>query len=181
VEPLETSQPASIDLQGHERTLALLWERFGRDLFQLSRFRDNLRVIVPSDRVFEVLRFLKEEARFDMLMDVTAVDYLYYPGSTKRFGVIWSLLSTATGERLFVKTYLDEPDLVLPSVYGLWRAADWLEREVYDMFGIRFTGHPNLKRILLPQEFVAYPLRKDYPLRGLGERHNFRRLSREES
>ena len=154
--------------------------RFG-DAISQSEFRDNVRITVPSDRVYEVLAFLKQECGFDMLVDITAVDYLHYPKARDRFGVIWSLLRTEDGARLFVKTYLNEPDLTVPTVFDLWKAADWLEREVYDMFGIRFAGHPNLRRILLPEEFTAFPLRKDYPLRGRGERHNFRRLTREQS
>jgi NADH-quinone oxidoreductase subunit C len=91
------------------------------------------------------------------------------------------LASTATNERLTVRVYLDEPDLVVPSMVPLWAGANWLEREVFDMFGVRFDGHPDLRRILMPEEFAAYPLRKDYPLQGRGERHNFHRLTRSEA
>jgi len=80
-----------------------------------------------------------------------------------------------------VKVGADDPDPLLPSAVPLWPGADWMEREVFDMFGIRFHGHPDLRRILMPDEFTAYPLRKDYPLRGRGERHNFPRLTRGES
>jgi NADH-quinone oxidoreductase subunit C len=159
----------------------LLRERFGPDSFQTSEFRDNRRLIVPPDRVFAVLDCLKRDGGFDMLIDVTAVDYLYYPDARDRFGVIYALLNTATGERVYVKTYLNEPDLTFPSVFPLWKGADWMEREVYDMYGIVFTGHPDLRRILMPEEFTAFPLRKDYPLRGRGERHNFPYITRAES
>src|SRR5207253_937467 len=98
---------------------------------------------------------------------------LYYPNAKDRFGVVYALLNTATGERVFVKTYLNEPDLTIPSAVPLWRGADCLEREVYDMYGIEFAGHPDLRRILMPEEFTSFPLRKDYPLRGKLERHNF--------
>jgi NADH-quinone oxidoreductase subunit C len=124
---------------------------------------------------------LKERHGFDMLVDLTAVDYLYYPDAVDRFGVIYALLNTRSGERLYVKTMLNEPNLMLPSVFPLWKGADWMEREVFDMYGIRFEGHPNLRRILMPDEFATYPLRKDYPLRGRGERHNFPVITRAES
>ena len=83
-----------------------------------------------------------------------------------------------TVERLVVKAGVDDPDPTLPSVVRLWPGADWMEREVFDMYGITFAGHPDLRRILMPEEFTAFPLRKDYPLRGRGERHNFPRLTR---
>jgi NADH-quinone oxidoreductase subunit C len=127
------------------------------------------------------LTLLKERHGFDMLIDMTAVDYLYYPDATDRFGVIYALLNLAEGRRLIVKTMLNEPKLELPSVVGLWRGADWMEREIFDMYGIRFTGRPSLQRILMPPEFAAFPLRKDYPLRGRGERHNFPVITRAES
>ena len=76
------------------------------------------------------------------------------------------------------RTFLNEPDLRIPSVVSLWEGANWMEREVYDMFGIEFEGHPDLRRILMPEEFTAYPLRKDYPLQGRGERHNFPTITR---
>lgn len=166
-------------------TFAEILERvrgqFGAEAIASSSFRDNDRLIVPAHLCFDVLRFLKEQLGFDMLIDITAVDYLNYPEARDRFGVIYCLLNLATGRRVVVKTYLNEPDLTLKSVYSLWRGADWLEREVYDMFGIVFDGHPDLRRLLLPEEFADFPLRKDYPLRGKGERHNFPVITRAES
>jgi NADH-quinone oxidoreductase subunit C len=158
----------------------LLADRFGADGFVASQFRDNKRIVVPSARAFEILQFLKSDGGFDMLAELTAADYLHYPHARDRFGVIYGLLNTSSGERLFVKTWLNEPELTLPSAYPLWKGADWMEREVYDMYGIVFEGHPDLRRILLPEEFTSYPLRKDYPLRGRGERHNFPVLTRSE-
>ena len=146
-----------------------------------SEFRDNRRVVVKPDQLFDVLQALKEEHGFDMLAELTAADYLKYPNATDRFGVVYGLLNIATGERIYVKTWLNEPELTLPSAFPLWKGADWLEREVYDMYGIVFDGHPDLRRILMPEEFASYPLRKDYPLRGRGERHNFPVITRAES
>jgi NADH-quinone oxidoreductase subunit C len=144
-------------------------------------FRDNRRIFVPREKVYFVLECLWREHGFDMLFELTAVDYLEYPNAVDRFGVVYGLLNTVTGERLFVKTHLNPPELDLPSVYPLWRSADWMEREVYDMYGITFAGHPDLRRILMPDEFTAFPLRKDYPLKGRGERHNFPVITRAES
>jgi NADH-quinone oxidoreductase subunit C len=158
-----------------------LKERFGADSFTTSQFRDNRRVIVAPQRLLDFLTCLKEECDFDMLAELTAVDYLNYPDAKDRFGVIYVLLNTTSGERVVVKTYLNEPDLILPSAFPLWKGADWLEREVYDMYGIVFEHHPDLRRILMPEEFTAFPLRKDYPLRGRGERHNFPVITRAES
>src|SRR5262249_23538286 len=150
-----------------------LRERLGSEAFTTSEFRDNFRVIVSPEHLFASLQALKEHAGFDMLVDITAVDYLYYPDAKDRFGVVYALANTATGERLYVKTYLNEPELTLPTAFPLWKGADWMEREVFDMYGILFADHPDLRRILMPEEFTAFPLRKDYPLRGRRERHNF--------
>jgi NADH-quinone oxidoreductase subunit C len=132
--------------------------------------------------VKELLSTLKHECGFSMLAELGGVDYLGYPRRTRsRFEVHYVLLNLDTSERLVVKAGVDDPDPEIPSVVDLWPGADWMEREVFDMFGVRFSGHPDLRRILMPEEFTAHPLRKDYPLRGRGERHNFPRLTRGES
>lgn len=146
-----------------------------------SEFRGQARVVVPQDAFGAVLPWLKSQAGFDLLVDVTCVDYLNYRDAQDRFGLVYLLASTATNERLTVRVFLNEPQLTIPSVVPLWEGANWMEREVYDMFGIVFDGHPDLRRILLPDEFEAYPLRKDYPLQGRGERHNFPVLTRDRS
>ncbi len=160
--------------------LKTLHDRFGYEIAE-STFRDNRRIVVPSEKMYFVLEYLWREQGLDMLAELTAVDYLEYPEAVDRFGVIYGLLNTTTGERLILKTFLNPPDLELASVCPLWRSADWMEREVFDMYGITFAGHPDLRRILMPEEFTAFPLRKDYPLRGRGERHNFPVLTRAES
>lgn len=157
-----------------------LQQRFGAEV-TLSEFRDNRRFVVPAARIHEVLAYLKNTLGFDSLIDMTAVDYLEAENATDRFGVIYCLLSIATGERVIIKTFVNDPDPTLPTAYTLWRGADWMEREVFDMFGIKFAGHPDLRRILTPDEFTSFPLRKDYPLKGRGERHNFPVITRAES
>ena len=145
-----------------------------------SQFRDQNRVVVAASHISELLGLLRE-AGMDQLVDITAVDMLEYPGASDRFEVVYLLLNTTSGERLTVKTYVNEPELKLPSACPIWFGADWLEREVYDMFGIVFEGHPNFKRLLLPDAFESFPLRKDYPVKGRGERHNFPIITRAES
>ncbi|HUR52774.1 MAG TPA: NADH-quinone oxidoreductase subunit C [Gemmataceae bacterium] len=151
------------------------------DGFTTSAFRDNQRVVVAADKVFAVLECLKTQCGFDFLADLAGIDYLGYPNATDRYAVVYALTNLATGERLFVKTVANDPEPMLPSVYSLWKGADWMEREVYDMFGVVFDGHPDLRRILMPSEYTSHPLRKDYPLRGAGERHNFPTVTRAES
>jgi NADH-quinone oxidoreductase subunit C len=153
-----------------------LKRRFGE--LQKSQFRGQARIVVSRERLLELLAELKRGHGFDYLVDITCVDFLTYRGARDRFGLVYLLANTATNERLTVRTLLNEPDLTVPSVVPLWEGANWMEREVYDMFGIVFEGHPDLRRILMPEEFTAYPLRKDYPLQGRGERHNFPVLQR---
>ncbi|MFN6139275.1 MAG: NADH-quinone oxidoreductase subunit C [Planctomycetota bacterium] len=145
-----------------------------------SEFRSQQRVTVPAATIAGALEALRD-AGMDQLVDITAVDMLEYPGATDRFEVVYLLLNTTSGERLTVKTHVNEPALKLPSACPIWFGADWLEREVYDMFGIVFEGHPNFKRLLLPDAFESFPLRKDYPVKGRGERHNFPIITRAES
>ena len=146
-----------------------------------SEFRGQMRVVIAQPATFEALAFLKEERGYDMLVDVTCVDYLNYRDAEDRFGLVYLLANTATSERLIVRIMLNEPDLTVASIVPLYEGANWMEREVWDMFGIVFEGHPDLRRILMPEEFSAHPLRKDYPLQGRGERHNFPVLTRGEA
>jgi NADH-quinone oxidoreductase subunit C len=138
-----------------------------------SEFRGQTRVVVPVESLLEVLQTLKEHSGFDLLVDVTCVDYLNYRDAKDRFGMVYLLANTETTERLTVRCFVNDPEPTVPSMVALWEGANWLEREVWDLFGIRFAGHPDLRRIVLPDEFTAHPLRKDYPLQGRGERHNF--------
>src|ERR1700689_3222422 len=127
----------------HEDILNKLRERFGADSFTTSEFRDNRRVHIVPERLFDVIRFLKETLGFDMLVELSAADYLYYPNAKDRYGVWYGLLNTTSGQRLWVKTVVNDPEPTVPSVYPLWRGADWMEREVYDMYGGIFDGHPD--------------------------------------
>jgi len=143
-----------------------------------SEFRGQQRLVVPRELLGDVMAGLRNEHQFDLLVDVTCVDYLNFRAATDRFGLVYLLASTVTNSRLTVRVMLNEPELSVPSMRGLWESANWLERETFDMFGIEFVGHGDLRRILMPEAFSAHPLRKDYPLQGRGERHNFPVLRR---
>jgi NADH-quinone oxidoreductase subunit C len=122
-------------------------------------------VFVKKDHVAEVCRFLKDDPSmgFNVAPYVTAVDYL---GQEPRFEVVYNCLSTTRGWRVRLRVRVPEGDAVLPTVTGVWRGVDWFERYCWDMYGIRFTGHPDMRRLLMYDEFVGHPLRKDYPLRA---------------
>ncbi len=156
-----------------------------------TEFRNQAMLIIEPADLHEVLRFLRDDERcqYDFLSDVAGVDYLDYPAATiGRFAVIYNLISTTRNDRFFVKTFVnpsiptdgieEDPALYLDSVTDLWPGAEWTEREVFDMFGIRFRNHPDLRRILTWKDYPAHPLRKDYPLQGRGERENFRVVDR---
>ena len=165
--------------------LAALTEVCG--LFETSVFRGQTRVVVPPERLPEVLSVLKDRG-LDLLVDISCVDYLDYRDppmqmpacAGHRYGLVYLLASTATNQRLTVRVFVDDPEPAVASAVPLWEAANWLEREVWDLFGIRFIGHPDLRRLVMPEEFTAHPLRKDYPLQGRGERHNFPVITRNE-
>ncbi len=143
-----------------------------------SEYRGQHRVVVEAAAAQELLAALRDEFDFDLLVDLTCVDYLNAREATDRFRLAYLLANTTSAARITVRVPLNEPNLSIRSVVPLWEGANWLEREVWDMFGIRFEGHPDLRRILLPEGFEAHPLRKDYPLQGRGERHNFVTLTR---
>ena len=134
---------------------------------QVSYFVGDWTLIAGRDRLLDVMRWLRDDraARFDFCSDVTATDW---PSRAQRFDVIYVLYSVHYRHRLRVKVRAGEADPV-PSVAGIWPAANWLEREVWDMFGVAFDGHPDLRRILMPDEWQGHPQRKDYPLEGPGE------------
>ncbi len=118
---------------------------------------------VKRERIADVCAALQADFKFNLAPYITAVDYL---GQEPRFEVVYNLLSTAHNHRIRLRVRVPEDDAVVPSVVPVWRGADWFERYCFDMYGIRFTGHPDLRRLLMYDEFVGHPLRKDYPLKG---------------
>jgi len=135
--------------------------------------RSELTVHVAAPRIVEVARFLHDapEAAFDHITDICSADY---PENQDRFEVIYQLLSLPHGKRIRLKARVTEDNPAIDSVTSVWRGAEFLEREVYDMMGIRFNGHPDLRRILMPEDYAeGYPLRKDFPAEGRGWRSQF--------
>lgn len=137
--------------------------------------RGQTTIVIPLARAHETLRRCRDELGFDMLTDLTAMDWLGWDGDEhpERFAVLWNLANLEQEARLLLLAYVDEDDPVVPTASDLWPAADWAEREVFDMYGLEFSGHRNLIRILMPHDYAGHPLRKDYPLRGRGERDDF--------
>lgn len=146
-------------------------DRFKDALIRSETFRDDLTLLVKKENIVEVLKFLKEDPElfFNFLVDITAVDYLKMEKSP-RFNVVYCLRSQKSGQRLIVKAPVSERDCKIETVTGVWRSANWPEREIFDMYGITVENHPDLKRLLMPYNYPGHPLRKDYPLRGRGER-----------
>jgi NADH-quinone oxidoreductase subunit C len=138
----------------------VLHSRFGEAVIETNTFRGQSEAVVDTSSLLDVIRFLRDEEQMNHLSDVTAVDWL---GRDPRFDVVYHLYSFDRHIWYRIKVRIDEGDEV-PSVVPLFPCANWAEREVYDLFGIIFAGHPGLDRILLPEGWVGYPLRKDYPL-----------------
>lgn len=172
-------------------TFAAVKAAFPAVKFKGTEFRGQSTLIVDAAEAHRVLAFLKTDGAsgYNFLCDIAGIDYLNYPTPTiGRFAVVYNLLSHARDDRFFVKVFLDptrpteglevDPALMLDSVTDLWPGAEWMEREIFDMLGIRFRNHPDLRRILLWEDYPGHPLRKDYPLRGRGERESYRVVDR---
>jgi NADH-quinone oxidoreductase subunit C len=135
-------------------------EKFGPAILEAWIDRKQAILVVARELLVEIATYSRDEEKFDWLSDLTAVDW---PKREKRFDIVLIMYSMEKNERLRLKVHAGENERV-PSVQGIWATANWEEREVYDMFGVVFEGHPELKRILLPDEWQGYPLRKDYDI-----------------
>jgi len=143
-----------------------LKERVPGAVSSVAEFRGDTTLTVRREDIVRVAQALRDdpELAFDMIIDVLGVD-MYRP--EERFEVVYNIYSLKHREYLRLKVLLDEQDPTVPTVTGVWPGANWHERETYDMFGIVFTGHPDLRRLYLPEEFEYYPLRKDFPTMGI--------------
>ena len=149
--------------------LDTLKERFPDDVLEVVYYAGQVSVVVPRTRIVELLRFLHDDPRtaFDLLASQTAADY---PKREKRFEVIYHLYSIPKNHRLRLKVHVADGETVATAT-TVYNAAEWHEREIFDLFGVTFDGHPDLRRILLPDEWQGHPLRKEYPLEGFPEQH----------
>jgi NADH-quinone oxidoreductase subunit C len=158
--PPPPKPPVSLQTPLNNELVGRLRAKFGAAIVEAIEDRKQAIITVDRERLGEIALYVRDEEKFDMLSDLTAVDW---PKREKRFDVVMNLYSFAKNERLRLKTHAGDGETV-PSMTGVWPTTNWLEREVFDMFGIVFTGHPNLTRILLPEEWQGHPLRKDYDI-----------------
>ena len=159
-----------------EKTLSQIKDSFSDYVLGLTEYAGEQIIHIKGQGVIDVLKTFKD-AGFNFLADLTAIDNLTL-GGFERFAVVYHLLSHGSAERVTIKAYVSEDNPVLPSIESLWKTADWQEREVFDLFGIEFEGHPNLTRIMNPDDYEGHPLRKDYPRLGRKERYDFPVIAR---
>jgi NADH-quinone oxidoreductase subunit C len=147
-----------------QRALQRLLDKFPDAVVSTHAMHGDETAVVLASRLVEICEFLRDDevTSFEMLMDLTAVDYLGI--KEPRFEVVYHLYSLSKNHRLRLKVEVEEDDPKVPSVLGLWKSANWMEREAWDLYGIRFEGHPDLRRVLLYPQFEGHPLRKDYPI-----------------
>lgn len=155
---------------------------FADGVYGVSEHNGQWRADIKRDDIMPVLRHCHDALGLTYLSDVTCVDTLQIPAEyPERFEVIYVLRNLREREMLVLRTYVPEADPRIESATAIWKAANWLEREVFDLFGIEFVNHPNLIRILMPENFEGHPLRRDFPTEGIGYRDNFPVITREDA
>ena len=149
-----------------QAVLEAIQAKFPDAVVRTHAWRGDDTAVIKAEHLVAVCRFLKDDPAmaFNMPIDVCGVDYL--GKKTPRFEVVYHFYSLSKRHRIRLKVEVEEAHPEVPSVVSVWRGVDWFEREVWDMYGVRFAGHPNLKRVLMYEEFEGHPLRKDYPQRG---------------
>jgi NADH-quinone oxidoreductase subunit C len=155
----------SLDLRDHlKTTVDSLSEKFSDKLIEVYQSSGDTYVRVEADAVTEICKYLRDELKFDYLTDIFGIDRFT---SDERFEVVYNLVSLRHGVRIFIKIRCQEENPEVDSVVSVWPAANWAEREAFDMFGIRFRNHPDLRRMYMPEDFQYFPLRKEFPLLGI--------------
>ena len=147
----------------------MIEENFPGQILGTTSYAGQVGVSLKKDMIRDICLYLRDEplVRMDHLADLTAVDFSTYPGdSGPRFEVVYNMISTTFRHRIRLKVRVPEEDPRIDTVSSIWQTANWHERETYDLMGIKFDGHPDLRRILLPEDWEGYPLRKEYPLKG---------------
>lgn len=136
---------------------------FGSEILDVVEFRGETTVTVKKDRIVEICTFMRDQCGFNFLCDLCGVDYL---GSSPRFMVVYNLYNINAKQRFRIKVPVEEDDACVDTVSTVWATANWPERECWDLYGISFNDHPDLRRILMPADWEGHPLRKDYPVQG---------------
>ncbi len=147
----------------------MIEEKFAGQVLETQTYAGQVSVTVKREMIRDICLYLRDEPslRMDHLADLTAVDYSRYPGDNgPRFEAVYNLISTEYRHRIRLKARMPEEDPRIDTVSSVWQTANWHERETFDLMGIRFSGHPDLRRILLPEDWEGHPLRKEYPLKG---------------
>ena len=157
-------------------------DKFGGSVLETSDNLGETTVTIKRDCIVDLMQFLNEESdlSFDFLMDVCGVDYLEI-GGLERYGTTYHLYSMQHNHRIRVKAFIPETDPTIETISHIWEAANWAEREVYDMYGIEFNNHPDMRRILNPDDFEGFPLRKEFPPEGIGYRESFEKIERSDA
>lgn len=148
----------------HQKVVDGLSRDFTDSFIEVYQSSGDTFIRVEADAIVDICQYLKEEQHFIYLSDIFGIDRFT---SQERFEVVYNIISLRARKHLFIKVRLPEEEPIVESITGVWKSANWMEREVYDMFGIEFTNHPDFRRIFMPEDFDYFPLRKEFPLLGI--------------
>lgn len=151
-----------------------LKSKFSADILDVVEFRGETTITVKKEQIVDICTFMRDQCGYNFLCDLCSVDYL---GQSPRFMVVYNLYNISTKQRIRLKAPVEESTPQINTVSTVWGTADWMERECWDLMGISFVGHPDQRRILMPEDWEGHPLRKDYPLQGPGREPYQGRLS----
>jgi NADH-quinone oxidoreductase subunit C len=161
-----TGQAQSAKMIPRYADVTLVRDKFAGTIQEIIEAIGEVTIIARREGLIDLMTFMRDEPslRFDYLSDIGGLDLGEF--ASPRFAVSYQLYSLEHNHRLRIKVFVEEDDAVLPSLWSIWKASNWLEREIYDMFGVSFDNHPDLRRILMPADYEGHPLRKDFPIKG---------------